>query len=279
VSSSDDARGPTDRGAKPQRAPRKQRVDQLLVERGLAPSRERARALVLAGKIYVGEQRIEKAGDMVPLEAALTLRGEDLPYVSRGGVKLAGALDTLEVDPAGLVCADFGASTGGFTDCLLQRGAARVYAIDVGHGQLHEKLVRDPRVVVRDRTNARHLDASSLPEPIDLVVIDASFIGMEKLLPAAHAVLRAPTNEQAGGRLLAMIKPQFEVGPAHLKKGVVRDAAIRAAAIGRVAQAARELGFEVHAVRDSVLAGPDGNVEAFLWATRQRSPRRGDGPP
>lgn len=246
----------------------KQRVDALLVERGLAPSRERARALVLAGKVYVGEQRIEKAGDTVSLEAALVLRGEDLPYVSRGGVKLAGALDALEVDPRALVCADFGASTGGFTDCLLQRGATRVYAVDVGHGQLHEKLARDPRVVVLDRTNARHLEASSLPEPIDLVVIDASFIGMEKLLPAAKAVLRAPSGERAGGRLLAMIKPQFEVGPSHLKKGVVRDPEVRAAAIARVAEAARALGFEVHAVRDSVLAGPDGNVEAFLWATR-----------
>lgn len=249
-------------------APKKQRIDQLLVERGLVPSRERARALVLAGKVYVGERRIEKAGDTLSLEVEITLRGEDLPYVSRGGVKLAGALDALAIDPAGLVCADFGASTGGFTDCLLQRGAARVYAIDVGHGQLHEKLVRDPRVHVLDRTNARHLDAGSLPEPIDLVVIDASFIGMEKLLPAALAVLRAPASGHAPARLLAMIKPQFEVGPAQLKRGVVRDAAIRAAAIARVAEGARALGFTVEAVRDSVLPGPDGNVEAFLWAAR-----------
>lgn len=251
---------------------RKQRADQLLVERGLAPSRERARALVLAGKVYVGERRIEKAGDTVALDAALTLRGEDLPYVSRGGVKLAGALDTFAVELRGLVCADFGASTGGFTDCLLQRGAARVYAIDVGHGQLHEKLTRDPRVVVLDRTNARHLVAGSLPEPIDLVVIDASFIGMGKLLPAAKAVLRPPVADHPPARLLAMIKPQFEVGPAQLKKGVVRDASLRSAAIERVAEAARALGFEVHAVRDSVLAGPDGNVEAFLWATRGADP-------
>jgi 23S rRNA (cytidine1920-2'-O)/16S rRNA (cytidine1409-2'-O)-methyltransferase len=249
-------------------APKKQRVDQLLVERGLAGSRERARALVLAGKVFVGERRIEKAGDAVPLEAELVVRGEDLRYVSRGGVKLEGALDALVIDPAGLVCADFGASTGGFTDCLLQRGAARVYAIDVGYGQLHEKVARDARVVVLDRTNARHLDATSLPEPIDLVVVDASFIGMAKLLPAARAVLRAPAGAHEGGRLLAMIKPQFEVGAEHLRKGVVRDASVRAAAIERVAEAARGLGFEVRAVRDSVLAGPDGNVEAFLWAVR-----------
>ncbi len=248
--------------------PKKLRVDQLLVERGLAPSRERARALVLAGKVYVGEQRVEKAGDLLPLEAEVLLRGEDLKYVSRGGVKLEGALDALSIDPAGLVCADFGASTGGFTDCLLQRGANRVYAIDVGYGQLHERVAKDPRVVVMDRTNARSLDGSSLPEPADLVVIDASFIGMEKLLPAARAVLRAPVAGEGGGRLLAMIKPQFEVGPTNLKKGVVRDPEVRAAAIARVAESARALGFAVDAVRDSVLAGPDGNLEAFLWARR-----------
>ncbi len=248
--------------------PGKQRIDQLLVDRGLAPSRERARALVLAGKAYLGERRIEKAGDTVPADAEITLRGEDIPYVSRGGVKLAGALDALRIDPRELVCADFGASTGGFTDCLLQRGARRVYAIDVGHGQLHEKLTRDPRVVVMDRTNARSLDASSLPEPIDLVVIDASFIGMAKLLPAARAVLRA---DQPAGRLLAMIKPQFEVGPANLKKGVVRDAAVREAAITSVVEAARAEGFEVHEVTDSTLPGPEGNVEAFLWASVGRA--------
>lgn len=249
---------------------KKTRIDVLLVERGLVPSRERARAVILAGKVFLGEQRIDKAGDTVPLDANVTLRGDDIPYVSRGGLKLEGALEALAIDPKALVCADFGASTGGFTDCLLQRGAARVYAIDVGHAQLHEKIARDQRVVVMDRVNARSLDASSLPEPIDLVVIDASFIGMGKLLPAAKAVLRAPSDARGGGRLLAMIKPQFEVGPANLKKGVVRDAAIRAAAIEAVASEARALGFEVHAVRDSVLAGPDGNVEAFLWATRGR---------
>jgi len=247
---------------------KKTRIDVLLVERGLVPSRERARAVILAGKVFSGERRIDKAGDTVPLDASVTLRGDDIPYVSRGGLKLEGALDALAIDPNALVCADFGASTGGFTDCLLQRGATRVYAIDVGHAQLHEKLVRDPRVVVMDRTNARSLDERSLPEPIDLVVIDASFIGMGKLLPSAKAVLRGPSSEHGSGRLLAMIKPQFEVGPANLKKGVVRDPTIRATAIENVADEARALGFEVHAVRDSVLAGPDGNVEAFLWATR-----------
>ncbi len=245
----------------------KQRIDQLLVERGLAPSRERARALVLAGKVFAGERRVEKAGDRVPSDAALVVRGADIPFVSRGGVKLAGALDAFALDPRGLVCADVGASTGGFTDCLLQRGAARVYAIDVGRGQLHEKLARDPRVVVMDRTNARLLEAGSLPEPIDLVVIDASFIGMEKLLPAARAIARGPAASSPPGQLVAMIKPQFEVGRAHLAKGVVRDPAARQAAIERVTASARALGFEVLAVSDSVLPGPEGNLEAFLHAS------------
>ena len=236
----------------------KQRVDVLLVERGFAPSRERARALVMAGKVFVGEQRVEKAGDRLALDAALQLRGEDQPYVSRGGVKLAGALDALGVDPRGLVVADFGASTGGFTDCVLQRGATRVYAIDVGRGQLHEKLRKDARVIVMERTNARELGAASLPERADLVVIDASFIGLAKLLPAAIAILAA------AGEILAMVKPQFEVGPKGVKKGVVRDPVLRAAAIAEVEAQARALGLEVRGRADSVLAGPEGNLEAFL---------------
>ena len=236
----------------------KQRVDLLLVERGLAQSRERARALVMAGKVFTGERRVEKAGDLLAADAALDVRGDDLPYVSRGGVKIAGALDALGVDPAGKIVADFGASTGGFTDCVLQRGATRVYAIDVGRGQLHEKLRQDPRVISMERTNARELSASSLPEKIDLVVIDASFIGLGKLLPAAIEVLRG------SGEILAMVKPQFEVGPKGLKKGVVRDEALRVGAIASVEQQAMALGLEVRGRCDSVLAGPDGNVEAFL---------------
>jgi 23S rRNA (cytidine1920-2'-O)/16S rRNA (cytidine1409-2'-O)-methyltransferase len=241
----------------------KERVDVLLVARGLAPSRERARALVLAGKVYSGEQRVEKAGDLLASDRPLEVRGDDLPFVSRGGVKLAGALDALGVDPTGRVVADFGASTGGFTDCVLQRGAVRVYAIDVGRGQLHEKLRQDPRVVSMERTNARNLTGESLPEPIDLVVIDASFIGLGKLLPAAIAVL-APAGE-----ILAMVKPQFEVGPKGLHKGVVRDPALRAAAIEGVAREAEGLGLAVRGRCDSVLAGPDGNVEAFLHLARR----------
>jgi 23S rRNA (cytidine1920-2'-O)/16S rRNA (cytidine1409-2'-O)-methyltransferase len=246
----------------------KERVDLMLVHQGLAPSRERARALVMAGKVFVGERRVEKAGDLLASDAALEVRGDDIPYVSRGGVKLAGALDELGVDPAGRVVADFGASTGGFTDCVLQRGAVRVYAIDVGRGQLHEKLRQDPRVVSMEKTNARALTAESLPEKVGLVVIDASFIGLGKLLPAAIAVL------EAGGEIVAMVKPQFEVGPKGLKKGVVRDAALRDAAIAGVEAEARALGLEVRGRCDSVLAGPDGNVEAFLRLVPDRSVSR-----
>ncbi|MBX3246759.1 MAG: TlyA family RNA methyltransferase [Myxococcales bacterium] len=241
----------------------KVRVDQLLVERGLAPTRARARALVLAGLVYSGERRVDKAGDALPSEAPLTVRGDDNPFVSRGGLKLEGALDAFGYDPAGKVAADFGASTGGFTDCLLQRGALRVYAIDVGYGQLHPKLRGDARVVVMERTNARHLDAQSLPEPVDVVVIDASFISLGKLLPAACAVTRP------GGDVLAMVKPQFEVGRAQLGKGgVVRDEEARAAAIDGVAAEAALLGLTERARADAALKGPKGNHEAFLWLQR-----------
>lgn len=241
----------------------KVRVDQLLVERGLAPTRARARALVLAGLVYSGERRVDKAGDALPSEAPLTVRGDDNPFVSRGGLKLEGALDAFGYDPAGKVAADFGASTGGFTDCLLQRGALRVYAIDVGYGQLHPTLRGDARVVVMERTNARHLDAQSLPEPVDVVVIDASFISLGKLLPAACAVTRP------GGDVLAMVKPQFEVGRAQLGKGgVVRDEEARAAAIDGVAAEAALLGLTERARADAALKGPKGNHEAFLWLQR-----------
>jgi 23S rRNA (cytidine1920-2'-O)/16S rRNA (cytidine1409-2'-O)-methyltransferase len=243
----------------------KQRADVLLVERGLAPSRERARALILAGQVFCGVRRIDKAGEQLSASAELGVRGEDHPYVSRGGVKLAGALDAFALDPRGVVAADFGASTGGFTDCLLQRGAARVYAIDVGRAQLHDRLRRDPRVVVLERTNARHLQPGALPEPLDWVVIDASFIGLGKLLPAAIALLGP------GGTVLALVKPQFEVGRERVGKGgVVRDEHARADAIAQAARAAEALGFTVRGQADSVLPGPAGNRECFLWLTAAR---------
>ncbi len=230
----------------------------MLAERGLAPSRTRAQALILAGRVFSGERRVDKAGDKLDAEAPLEVRGEQPLYVSRGGTKLAGALDAFGYDPVALVCADFGASTGGFTDCLLQRGAQKVYAIDVGYGQLHDKLRRDPRVVVMERTNARHL--RGLPEPIDLVVIDASFIGLGKLLPSARAVLRE------GGVVIAMVKPQFEVGRERVGKGgVVRDPELRRSAIDGVARAAADLDLREVARADAAIRGPKGNHEAFLW--------------
>lgn len=238
--------------------PKKERVDVLLVERGLVESRARAQAIVLAGKVFSGERRVEKAGHKVARDTPLEVRGRDHPYVSRGGVKLAGALDAFGLDPAGLIAADFGASTGGFTDCLLQREAIRVYAIDVGYGQLADRLRRDERVIVMERTNARHLTAESLPEAVTLVVIDASFISIAKLLPAARAVLAE------GGEVVGMVKPQFEVGRGKLDRGVVRDPEARRAAIDEVARAAEALGFRVLDRCDSSLAGPEGNVEAFL---------------
>ena len=241
---------------------KKTRVDQLLVERELVESRTRAQALIMAGTVFSGETKIDKPGQQLASDAPLEVRGRDHPYVSRGGVKLAGALDAFALDPAGLVVADFGASTGGFTDCVLQRGATKVYAIDVGYGQLHNKLRQDPRVVVMERTNARHLDAESLPEPVDLVVIDASFISLAKLLDAAIAVLAE------GGAIVGMIKPQFEVGQHKTVKGVVRDPVLREQAIQKVITDAEARGLRLRARAESQLAGPKGNVEAFVWLER-----------
>jgi 23S rRNA (cytidine1920-2'-O)/16S rRNA (cytidine1409-2'-O)-methyltransferase len=240
--------------------PEKRRVDVLLVERGLASSRERARALIMAGKVWSDGQRVAKAGDQLLVAAALSVRGEDHPYASRGGVKLAGALDAFGLQPTAAIAADFGASTGGFTDCLLMRGAARVYAIDVGYGQLHERLRRDPRVINMERTNARHLQANALPELLDWVVIDASFIGLLKLLPAALALSRSSAE------IVALIKPQFEVGRSALgKRGVVRDPVARDEAIARVIGEAAALGLRLFGQADSVLSGPEGNLEHFVW--------------
>lgn len=242
----------------------KTRADQLLVTRGLAPSRARAQALILAGKVYVGETRIEKAGAMLGDDAAISVRGEDHPYVSRGGVKLAGALDAFGVDPTGKRCLDLGASTGGFTDCLLQRGAVSVAAVDVGYGQLAHSLRTDPRVLVLERTNARTLEPDQIGGACDLVVVDASFIGLAKLLEAIARCTRP------GGELVALVKPQFEVGrdEASKTRGVVRDPAIRARAIDAAVSEVRGAGFEVLGTADCVIEGPKGNLEAFVHARR-----------
>lgn len=240
------------------------RADQLLVTLGLAPSRPRAQALILAGKVYVGEKRVDKAGAMFAETALMAVRGEDHPFVSRGGVKLAGALDAFGVDPRGKNCIDLGASTGGFTDCLLQRFASRVAAVDVGYGQLAHKLRTDSRVLVLERTNARDLEPAQVGGLADLIVVDASFIGLSKLLPAVTRCLTI------GGELVALVKPQFEVGRevASRTKGVVRDPEIRARAISGAVRDVEAAGLVVVGTCDSSLEGPKGNREAFVYARK-----------
>lgn len=240
------------------------RLDQLLVDRKLAPSRSRALATVLAGEVLVDGLRVDKAGTLVAQDAAVELRGDACPYVSRGGIKLAGALGMFGLDVTGVRCLDIGASTGGFTDCLLQRGAAGVVAVDVGYGQLAHKLRIDPRVTVMERTNARALTPLAIGGLADFTVVDASFIGLAKLLPAI-AICTRPE-----GTLVALVKPQFEVGreQASRTRGVVRDESLRAEAVAGVTQSVKDAGFDIRARGDSVLPGPKGNREVFLHATR-----------
>lgn len=242
----------------------KLRADVALAERGLAASRTQAQALILAGRVFSGERRVEKAGELLADDAELQVRGAPR-FVSRGGDKLEGALAELGVDVTDQIVLDIGASTGGFTDCVLQHGASRVYAVDVGHGQLAQKLRDDPRVVVMERTNARHLSAASFPEPIGLVVVDASFIGIEKLMPAITAILPGE------GRLLALVKPQFEAGrdAARRARGVIRDPEVRSAAIAEARAAIEAAGLDVLSECDSRVAGPKGNVERFVLARRR----------
>jgi 23S rRNA (cytidine1920-2'-O)/16S rRNA (cytidine1409-2'-O)-methyltransferase len=238
----------------------KQRLDRALVARGLAESRARAQALVMAGLVFSGETRLDKPGQQVAEDAALEVRGRDHPWVSRGGVKLSHALETFAIDPAGKVCLDVGASTGGFTDVLLARGARRVYAVDVGRGQLAWKLRQDDRVVCLEGVNARYLTAVEVPEPPELVVCDASFIGLETVLPASLA-LAAP-----GAVLVALIKPQFEAGRGQVGKGgVVRDPAVHEAVVARIrAWLAARPGWTVVGTAESPITGPDGNREFLI---------------
>jgi 23S rRNA (cytidine1920-2'-O)/16S rRNA (cytidine1409-2'-O)-methyltransferase len=247
----------------PHQTHERQRADVALVERGLVPSRAQAQALILAGRVYVGEERVDKAGQIVRDPAALRVsQGER--FVSRGGHKLEGAIAALGLEVRDLVCVDVGASTGGFSDCLLQRGARRVFAVDVGENQLAERVRSDARVTVRDRTNARHLRAEDFDEPIDLIVVDASFIGIDKLLPALFRSLRE------GGTLLALIKPQFEAGKrdAARAKGVIRDPVLRERLLEEARKQVAAQGFELLGSVDSALAGPKGNVEHFVCARR-----------
>lgn len=237
----------------------KERIDKLLVQRQLAGSRERARALIMAGRVLVDEQTVDKVGTRIDAAAQIRLKGEDLPYVSRGGLKLAEALKTFAVDVAGRTAIDVGASTGGFTDCLLQNGAARVIAVDVGYGQLAWSLREDDRVVNLERTNIRHLQPGQLDVVPDLAVIDASFISLDKVLPSTLALL-AP-----GSDVLALIKPQFEVGKGLVGKGgVVRDPRQHALVVDRVKTLAEELGCRVLDVCESPVLGPKGNREFLI---------------
>jgi 23S rRNA (cytidine1920-2'-O)/16S rRNA (cytidine1409-2'-O)-methyltransferase len=241
------------------------RADQMLVERGLAESRSRAQALILAGRVFAGERRVQKAGEMVRDGTVLAVRGQDFPWVSRGGVKLAHALDGFGLDPAGLVCLDIGASTGGFTDVLLSRGAMRVHAVDVGHGQLAWTLRQDPRVVVHERTNARYLDETMLGEPVAALVCDASFIGLATVLPAPLA-LCVP-----GAWAVALIKPQFEAGPGAVgKRGVVRDPEIHRRVCESVtAWWDEQPGWTVLGIAESPITGAEGNREFLIGARLQ----------
>lgn len=235
------------------------RLDRLLVEQGHVESRQKAQALIIAGRVLVDDTPVTKAGSQTSPGANIRIRGEDPPYVSRGGLKLQKALDVFPILVEGRVCADLGASTGGFTDCLLQRGAARVFAIDVGYGQLAWKLRQDPRVVVMERTNARHLE--SLEESPSLIVGDLSFISLSKILPAIQRIA-AP-----GAECVVLVKPQFEVGPEHVGKGgKVRDPLARQAAIENIKASAVRAGMKIHGDVESPLPGAkSGNIEHLLW--------------
>lgn len=245
----------------------KQRADQMLVDRGLVESRSRAQAVILAGLVYSGDRKVDKAGQQLPEEAPLELRGRDHPWVSRGGIKLAHALDHLGWDVAGAVAMDVGSSTGGFTDVLLTKGAARVYAVDSGTNQLAWKLRQDARVIVHEQTSARILTSDHIPEPIDLIVCDASFISLSKVLerPLSFATSQA--------RLIALIKPQFEAGRSEVGKGgVVRDPAIHARVCAEIGEWLTKMGWSVVDIVESPITGPEGNIEFLIAATGPQCP-------
>ena len=244
----------------------RRRIDAELVDRGLFASRERARAAVLAGEVRVAGQVVTKAGHTVEPDATIEV-AERQRFVSRGGDKLAGALDTFALDVAGVRAVDVGASTGGFTDCLLQRGARSVVAIDVGYGQLAWSLRTDPRVTVVERTNIRVADPAELGAPFDLAVVDVSFISLRTVLPHVAALLGE------GGAIVALVKPQFEAGKGRVgKKGVVKDAGVHAEVLEAAARAATEAGFVVRGLTFSPIKGPEGNIEFWLWAAREGEP-------
>lgn len=239
--------------------PDKQRLDTLLVDTGLIASRTRAKALVMAGKIFVDGERIDKPGTMVSIDASIDVKGDDLPYVSRGGLKLAAAIESLSLHLHQWVCLDVGASTGGFTDCMLQNGASRVYAVDVGYGQLAWSLRQDPRVIPIERTNIRHMPIDRIPEPVDLATIDASFISLKIVVPVVLKFLKP------NGRILALIKPQFEVGRGQVGKGgVVKDPQLHEAVIQDLTEFFTNQGLICGPVIQSPILGPKGNMEFII---------------
>ena len=241
---------------------KKERLDALLVNRGIFESRAKAQAAIMAGQVLVNEQKIEKAGTQINPECTIRILGSKLQYVSRGGLKLEKALAIFPISVEGKIVADVGASTGGFTDCALQNGAAKVYALDVGYGQLAWKLRQDERVINMERTNVRYLEEDSLPEKVDAVTIDVPFISLDKILPADHKILKAD------GFVIALIKPQFEAGKENIgKKGVVKDPEIHEAVINNVISFAKAEGFGIAGLDFSPIKGPEGNIEYLLYMT------------
>ena len=238
----------------------KKRIDVLLFERGLAPSREKARTLIMAGSVYVNNQKFDKPGDTVSDDAEIEVRGSTLKFVSRGGLKLEKAMQLFPIDLNGKICMDIGASTGGFTDCMLQNGAQKVYSVDVGYGQLAWQLRQDPRVVNLERTNARYLTHEQVPEEIDFFSVDVSFISLRIILPAVRPLLRD------GGQAVCLIKPQFEAGREKVgKKGVVRDRAVHEEVVETICRFAVENGYSVLGLTFSPVKGPEGNIEYLVY--------------
>lgn len=245
----------------------KKRIDVLLFERGLAPSREKARTLIMAGSVYVNNQKFDKPGDTVSDDAEIEVRGSTLKYVSRGGLKLEKAMQLFPIDLNGKICMDIGASTGGFTDCMLQNGAQKVYSVDVGYGQLAWQLRQDPRVVNLERTNARYLTREQVPEEIDFFSVDVSFISLRIILPAVRPLLRD------GGQAVCLIKPQFEAGREKVgKKGVVRDRAVHDEVVETICRFAVENGYSVLGLTFSPVKGPEGNIEYLAYLEKSDAP-------
>ena len=243
------------------------RLDQYLCQNGLVQSRERAKALIMSGIVFVNEQKVDKAGEMIAPDAKVEVRGHDIGYVSRGGLKLEKAMQVFPMRPDGKVCMDIGASTGGFTDCMLQNGAEKVYAVDVGYGQLDWRLRNDPRVVCLERTNARYLSAEEIPQMLDFASIDVSFISLKLIFPALYQLLRQ------GGEVACLIKPQFEAGREKVgKKGVVRDGAVHLEVLEHFLVHAKENSFTVLGITYSPIRGPEGNIEYLGYLRKSEEP-------